>query len=171
MICHSCRVEVSEGKKFCGNCGASLGAVAPAPAQVVGSSVNCLKCGTAVRPGKKFCSACGSPVGTQQTQTPRLFPRTDAPSFSARPISRSPASPQPLVSTLTPTRPNPAAPRSRPPGTIGRDISPPPKKWHSGKMLGLGAAVVLLLLCAGGWYLWGVELDLNTDPAGAEVVL
>ncbi|PYU76583.1 MAG: hypothetical protein DMG49_01215 [Acidobacteria bacterium] len=37
--------------------------------------------------------------------------------------------------------------------------------------MGLIAVVILLLLCAGGWYLRGVELDLTTDPGGAEVAV
>lgn len=38
-------------------------------------------------------------------------------------------------------------------------------------MLGLIVGVIIALLSAGGWYLWGVELDLVTDSAGAVVVL
>lgn len=44
-------------------------------------------------------------------------------------------------------------------------------KMPSGKVIGSVLAVIIVLLCAGGWYRWGVELDLITDPGDTLVVL
>ena len=81
-----------------------------------------------------------------------------------------PAATRPRVSTPINTPATPAQ-RSTPRETIGSDISNPPIKLPSGKVLGSVAAVVILLSCIAGWYMLGVELDLITDPGGAEVML
>jgi class 3 adenylate cyclase/tetratricopeptide (TPR) repeat protein len=47
VTCPSCAAENPEGKRFCGDCGASL-------------AVTCPNCGASVEPGKKFCGDCGT---------------------------------------------------------------------------------------------------------------
>ena len=47
MICVKCRGENPAGKKFCGDCGASL-------------TNRCAKCGSDNPPGKRFCGECGT---------------------------------------------------------------------------------------------------------------
>jgi class 3 adenylate cyclase/tetratricopeptide (TPR) repeat protein len=51
MRCHACGTENEEGRKFCGECGASLSTV-------------CSACGTRNSPGAKFCGECGATLGT-----------------------------------------------------------------------------------------------------------
>src|SRR4029077_12154054 len=47
MKCSSCGADVSEGAKFCSQCGFAL-------------PMRCPSCGTAYAPGSKFCAECGT---------------------------------------------------------------------------------------------------------------
>jgi class 3 adenylate cyclase/tetratricopeptide (TPR) repeat protein len=49
MLCPSCGAENREGRKFCAQCGSSLGLTCPA-------------CGAANEPGERFCGECGAPL-------------------------------------------------------------------------------------------------------------
>lgn len=61
MICPNCHQETSDGKRFCGKCGANLSATpANAVSSPAGSSTRCPACGSAVSPGVKFCGECGT---------------------------------------------------------------------------------------------------------------
>jgi predicted amidophosphoribosyltransferase len=44
--CRRCGTTLEEGDRFCGDCGAPVGA--------------CPSCGTPLTPGKRFCRACGT---------------------------------------------------------------------------------------------------------------
>ncbi|MDR2455044.1 MAG: zinc-ribbon domain-containing protein, partial [Deltaproteobacteria bacterium] len=56
VACPKCGAKVAEGKKFCPDCGAPMGAAAgPAPI------IKCDKCGTVLTPGAQFCPNCGDP--------------------------------------------------------------------------------------------------------------
>ena len=46
MLCRSCNSENSDGRSFCGQCGAAL-------------DIACAICGTVNRAGEKFCGGCG----------------------------------------------------------------------------------------------------------------
>jgi class 3 adenylate cyclase/tetratricopeptide (TPR) repeat protein len=50
MICSNCGSENESGRKFCGECGASL-------------SIQCPNCGSPNGPGAKFCGECGHALG------------------------------------------------------------------------------------------------------------
>src|SRR5215469_3449292 len=50
MRCSKCGSENPVGKKFCGDCGATLGNLCP-------------KCGADNAPGKRFCGDCGTALG------------------------------------------------------------------------------------------------------------
>ena len=52
MICTNCGSENEPGRKFCGECGASL-------------SIQCPNCGSPNGPGVKFCGECGHALGTE----------------------------------------------------------------------------------------------------------
>jgi hypothetical protein len=131
MICHSCHAEVSEGKNYCGKCGAALGAVAPTAAPALAGSVRCPECGSEERLGKKFCGKCGAALSADK----------------------------------------PPSSRGTPHKTIGRRISRFHLKLPSGPLLISVAVGIVISLGLWGWFLHGVELDLTTDPTGAEVVL
>jgi class 3 adenylate cyclase/tetratricopeptide (TPR) repeat protein len=76
MVCSNCGAENREGRKFCGECGRSLGLV-------------CEACGTANEPGERFCGDCGSALTAADGPT------------TAAPIPRqAPASERRLVSVL-----------------------------------------------------------------------
>jgi class 3 adenylate cyclase/tetratricopeptide (TPR) repeat protein len=76
MLCPSCGVENREGRKFCAECGRSLGTV-------------CAACGAANEPGEHFCGECGAAL-TAATQAP-----------AAKPAPRAePAAERRLVSVL-----------------------------------------------------------------------
>ena len=51
VICPSCKKINKAGKRFCTQCGASLGL-----------DQLCKQCGAKLRPGKKFCSGCGAKI-------------------------------------------------------------------------------------------------------------
>src|SRR4029450_6550585 len=74
MICSTCGSENEPGRKFCGECGASL-------------AVQCPNCGTPNGPGAKFCGECGQALGKAV-----LSPASSAPT--------SPVAERRLVSVL-----------------------------------------------------------------------
>ena len=169
MVCPSCHAQIAEGKRFCGECGAALGADAPPSVPVVSKPRH-----LAPSAGLKYRLARSS-AGSVEPQSvhrqfPAFLPRTNTSMSAQGETPRMPAATRPRVSTpvITPATP---AQWSAPRETIGSDISNPPIKLPSGKMLGSVAAVVILLSCIAGWYMLGVELDLITDPGGAEVML
>jgi class 3 adenylate cyclase/tetratricopeptide (TPR) repeat protein len=88
MVCTTCGSENPKGALFCGDCGASLAAVA-----------DCPECGAENPAGKKFCNACGRPLsgtvasaeggeGTPgaSSPAPRRDPRAHAPEHLAEKI-------------------------------------------------------------------------------------
>lgn len=165
MICPSCQANIAEGRNFCGECGAALAANAPASSSFKAGPQRCRKCGSELSPAKKFCGTCGTPIGAQQAEFRTLMPQ---PSVAApeetprasRPRTSIPASSPPVTRVQWETR-----------GTTARETSVPSIKLPSAKVLASVAAVVVVLLSAAGWYMWGVELDLVTDPGGAGVML
>ena len=81
MLCPVCGAENEPGRKFCGDCGASL-------------TLACPNCGTPNPPTVKFCGECGTPLAGGST-TPG--------SVGARPVAESPSAPvaeRRLVSVL-----------------------------------------------------------------------
>jgi hypothetical protein len=126
MICPSCRAETSDGKKFCGKCGAALDAASPAAERIVPGALRCAACGSEVSPGKKFCGACGSSIGPPPEET-RVEPAAVEPN-SAAPVA--PSAPEQLRETET----SPLA-VSEPVAAEHRDRRAP--------MLGIVAAVLI----------------------------
>jgi class 3 adenylate cyclase/predicted ATPase len=62
VTCAACGNENPAGKRFCGDCGAPLGAACPS-------------CGAENPPDKRFCGDCGTPLGaTPPTPAPREAP-------------------------------------------------------------------------------------------------
>ena len=57
--CPVCGAAVPEGRKFCGECGASMAPPEP-------QTVTCPVCGVEVEAGKKFCAMCGAPMPEQE---------------------------------------------------------------------------------------------------------
>ena len=53
LKCPQCNTEVTEGVNFCPNCGSQIGITQPQ---------KCAKCGAELEEGEKFCSNCGTPV-------------------------------------------------------------------------------------------------------------
>jgi len=76
MLCPSCGAENREGRKFCAECGRSLGVV-------------CAACGAANEPGERFCGECGA----------ALTAGDQAPAAAAAPRAE-PAAERRLVSVL-----------------------------------------------------------------------
>src|SRR5215831_15623860 len=54
MLCSNCGVESEIGKKFCGDCGASLG-------------FRCSQCGADNPTDKRFCGDCGAPLAMSKS--------------------------------------------------------------------------------------------------------
>src|SRR3989442_793409 len=76
MLCPSCGAENREGRKFCAECGRSLGVV-------------CAGCGTSNEPGERYCGECGEPLAGA------------APAVVASPVPReAPTAERRLVSVL-----------------------------------------------------------------------
>jgi class 3 adenylate cyclase/tetratricopeptide (TPR) repeat protein len=83
MRCPACGAENPDGKRFCGDCGASLAA-------------SCAACGAPLEPGKRFCGDCGTPVGavpaapgraTVAPGTDQQVPRPSSPTTELRHVS------------------------------------------------------------------------------------
>lgn len=78
MRCPNCEAEVSEGEKFCPQCGVPMGAMA-----------RCPHCGAALLPGERFCGECGREVRPAGSETV-LAPPTMAAAMPSAPPVRSP---------------------------------------------------------------------------------
>jgi class 3 adenylate cyclase/tetratricopeptide (TPR) repeat protein len=59
VVCGSCGTENPPGKRFCGDCGASL-------------PTGCPTCGAPFEPGKRFCGDCGAALGAAMPSVARL---------------------------------------------------------------------------------------------------
>jgi class 3 adenylate cyclase len=70
MKCSSCGAAVSEGAKFCSQCGFAL-------------TKQCPSCGTAFAPGSKFCAECGTKLGEASSPVARTTGLGAAPLVSA----------------------------------------------------------------------------------------
>jgi hypothetical protein len=59
--CPACRTLNPAGAKFCGSCGAPMGA-APSPGRKAREqqAAVCARCGAELRPSNKFCGSCGA---------------------------------------------------------------------------------------------------------------
>lgn len=108
-------------------------------------------------------------MGTQEGPSSASLPKLDTHTPSLAEPPRQSVTSHPRVSTQVNVRPASPSQSTAPRLTIG--TASPPMTLPSGKVLGSIGAGIVVLLCVAGWYMWGVELDLITDPGGAEVVL
>ncbi len=60
VACPKCGTNVSQGSKFCPNCGAAVTMAPPQPSAQV--TTNCSKCGATVSAGARFCPECGQKI-------------------------------------------------------------------------------------------------------------
>jgi class 3 adenylate cyclase/tetratricopeptide (TPR) repeat protein len=74
MLCPNCGAENREGRKFCAQCGRSLGLTCPA-------------CGAANEPGERFCGECGEPLTTGAAVEPASALPRDTRSAERRLVS------------------------------------------------------------------------------------
>jgi len=59
LKCPNCGTEVSEGDRFCSDCGASLG---PSGKETEAVALYCRKCGSKLPEGATYCTNCGTPL-------------------------------------------------------------------------------------------------------------
>lgn len=154
MTCPTCNSEIGDEKKFCGKCGAGLGAVAAVSVSATSAAWSCPRCGNQISSGKKFCGVCGGPI--QRNETPVRSNRatgiaTPAPAVSIPSSGRSYAVTQGVG--------------------VGVDLSGSPRKRVPTKVVASVAAAFTLLLAVAAWSARGVELDVVSNPPGAEVAL
>jgi hypothetical protein len=166
MICPECQSQIAEGKKFCGKCGTELREKTPETVFAL-PQLTCPRCGSPVSAAKKFCGACGGSVTPPPVPKAVALPATSPPVLPAEVAKTTGEAPAPPVPSL---RQIPSAPSSAVRRTT-RSVSPPAIKLPSAKVLGAIAAAIVVISCAAFWYTQGVELDLISDPAGAEVTL
>ncbi len=81
MFCRNCGNQISEGTKFCSNCGMAqeLSQHETQDTQIVEQEIQpklCKNCGVELKDGVKFCSECGTAIETKQavanTQQPHV---------------------------------------------------------------------------------------------------
>lgn len=60
MFCEKCGMQVTEGKKFCPNCGFRM-------------PVYCHSCGRKIKDNEKFCSECGAAINEMDSQRNNSF--------------------------------------------------------------------------------------------------
>jgi len=187
--CPACKAEISEGKKFCGRCGA--GVAAPATSSPAGDVMMtaCPRCNHKVSPAQAFCGGCGASLRQPDSKPRDPLPTDVIPAasrlatavqleevpltYSAPALVVNPtASPveQEIVPALAPSPSIPAiitdseAVLSLPGSSSARPIK---------SLLAILGAGLLLIMVLGAilWYRDGVELDLITNPTEAEVLL
>src|SRR5436305_14873613 len=83
ILCPSCGLPSSAGKKFCADCGSPLPATCPV-------------CGAEVQPGKRFCGDCGASLTAASAPATAATAPAAAPPLPATP----PAEARRLVSVL-----------------------------------------------------------------------
>ncbi|MBQ6884360.1 MAG: zinc-ribbon domain-containing protein [Clostridia bacterium] len=81
MFCRNCGNQISEGTKFCSNCGMAQEISQPETqdTKIVEQEIQpklCKNCGVELKDGVKFCSECGTAIETKQavanTQQPHV---------------------------------------------------------------------------------------------------
>jgi hypothetical protein len=102
----------------------------------------CLRCGKPYEPEDTVCYSCGAPIG--ETKTPTQPIRTIRTLPVAPPSEPAPA-PTTTTATAIPRAPRSPVPTKEAPASISR-------RWRR-LWLGLGAALLVLLAAAGGFYL------------------
>jgi class 3 adenylate cyclase len=70
MRCSKCGVDNRDGRKFCADCGAPIGA-------------QCLQCGASNAPGEKFCGECGVSLAGNTSNAPTAPHRVGEPSSAS----------------------------------------------------------------------------------------
>lgn len=156
MACPTCGAETPTGKKFCGRCGADLMGPATASASVSSVAKNCPRCGSQVPLTKKFCGACGSPISHDEVPAPSGQTVTaDAPAAWTPRVGSGSGSSEWRAETRN----------------SGIDLPRLKRKILPGKVMASAAAGFATLLAVAAWSTWGVELDIISDPPGAEVAV
>jgi hypothetical protein len=144
--CPRCGQPVRPGVRFCGNCGATLAALA-APA-VPAATIPCPQCGSAVRSGARFCPVCGSQVSGVPPAPPPAPPH-----WSPPPLPPQWAPPPPPASPWSP----PAAAVS-----VGQGYSRAYLLRHA---LWISLLALSLILALGGVYAWDKQRPIpQTTP-------
>jgi len=105
-VCPNCSSQQPDGAAFCDDCGAKLGAVAPAAAPPVAVpaqpsptviATTCPVCGAPVTPGEAFCDSCGAALGpaapTPPPQAAVPFPPAPAAVPAPPPVAPPAAAP------------------------------------------------------------------------------
>ena len=91
LVCGDCGAVLSQGDKFCSQCGARINYASPppishAPGELTAASVRCSSCGNVVSASSDYCEACGV----------RLKPATGHPPEPVpQPLSRPPEKAKP----------------------------------------------------------------------------
>jgi Double zinc ribbon/PEGA domain len=183
--CSNCGEEVQQEWKFCKHCAKPLEQEG-SPAVRRADTGDCSRCGTNNSQGTRYCKRCGQALAGSsrvgETQGLRAASSADE-MFSGHVDADGVSShQQTAVSYTNPkadvgmavenseTIGNQVALDSRP-SVDSRPASVTLTEKHS-PMLVWGIALgVALISMAVGWYLWGVELQLVTDPGKTTVVL
>lgn len=160
MICKNCNTQVSDGSRFCPNCGVQMSVNEPQSH----SHGFCTECGAPLQEGLKFCIQCGAQVAKAPLQ---------------------PVEPQQPMAQAEQPQSVQAASQSQP--TVGIVMPPEPptdneKKKHSKKFLWwliplilvvVGGIVALILLTRSGssrtTYSWDEEYGTFDDTIGCDV--
>ena len=118
-------------------------AIASTPVTVAAArSRFCSQCGTAAESGSKFCMSCGASLPPDRSAPTTV--KMSTPSLAQSDVSSA---------------------------KVNLEPSSQPRRALSAKVIGPAIAGILLVLVAATWLVWGVEVDVVTDPAGAEILL
>lgn len=187
--CRKCDLTYPNSSVFCKKCGGPL-ADDSAPTQVQpepnGSfDLICPNCGKPYRPGAAFCKVCGQPVVTskpgnvERLSEPHLQTGTIPSTVTAPPNhTTQPSASRPLTSTERTVKCakcgtlNQSGMRfcksCRAP--IGEHAQKVKTKRAVAAVLA-GAAVFVILVGLLGWYLWGVKVTIESEPAASKVAI
>ncbi len=164
--CPSCGSPVEADDRFCGVCGATLGAE---PSEVVPAPRFCTVCGGLLEDGDRFCGRCGAPVRSPTPGAAVVEPEADEDFFAdwnvvfAEEPTPGPqeaiteAVPRPPVAEGTDTAVLPTAPREArepetPPERPPRPRRhPPPRGFPWGASLALAGSVAVVVSAILPW--------------------
>ncbi|HEY5465897.1 MAG TPA: DUF6583 family protein [Clostridia bacterium] len=164
MKCNICGTQSADNAVFCGGCGNPLKAVAPISATAPATSQNCPKCGTQARMEAVFCPSCGFRLKAAAPPPPVVgIPHPVAPPPYGQPGVQPPlyAPPpygQPQYAPPGQYPPGQYPVGQYPPGYYSAPAASPPKKKHKGAFVAVLIVLLLVVVGAGSYVVFGDSL-------------
>lgn len=186
--CAKCDLTYPDSSAFCKKCGGPLSnsaATEAAPNSSGSLELHCPNCGKPFRAGAVFCKGCGKPLVTQSANHveltserigvgPTVPPTASAisqptiqPSTTSAGKSAEPSVKCSKCSTLNQAGMNFCKSCRAPIGAHAKKV----RAKRVAAALLASAAMLLVLVGVIGWYLWGVKVTIESEPAASKVAI